>query len=201
MSKRLSFGKLELTAGSPLEEASGAVEPQTPFRIAVLGDFSGRAAGGQCSPETIAARRPMLVDRDNFDDVLAKLGVEVPLGLEGGPPVTIGFRGLDDFLPDEIFGRVAVFEKLRDLRRRLADSKTFPSAAAEVQGLVETEPAEAPPETTPEEPASPTAVAPEGLLDQMLEQTAQEITDVDPARVASQWDSLIRRIVSPYYVP
>jgi type VI secretion system protein ImpC len=198
MTKPPSFGKLEVTMGATLEEAAGAADSSTPFQIALLGDFSGRASRGIQSPGTIAARRPLVVDRDNFEETLAKLGVEVRLSLEGGPPVTIGFRDLDDFLPDEIFSRVTVFEKLRELRGRLANSETFRAAAEEVQGYAEAEP-EAPPQSTSDVPAAPAepAASTEGLLDQMLEAPPQE----DPAAKPSQWDELIRTIVGPYCVP
>jgi predicted component of type VI protein secretion system len=60
-------------------EAPGQPRPDTPFCIALVGDFSGRAH------ERGAARAPLLVDRDNFDDVLARLAPTVELDLHHRP--------------------------------------------------------------------------------------------------------------------
>ena len=50
-------------------------DPDTPFRILVAGDFSGGAG---------RIRKPIMVDRDNFEDVMRKLNVGVSLDLQGG---------------------------------------------------------------------------------------------------------------------
>jgi len=51
-------------------------EPRSdvPFRILLLGDFSGRANRGEPSPDRL---RPYLVDRDNFDEVLGRVRPEL----------------------------------------------------------------------------------------------------------------------------
>src|SRR5438105_3156920 len=119
----LSFGRPQvgLTAGGATDP--GTPDANTPFRILILGDFSGREAAG-------AARRPwkpLRIDRDNFEQAPAKLGVElrVPADGAGGPQLTIRIAELDDFHPDRLFRRVEVFRALRELRGRLADPKTF----------------------------------------------------------------------------
>ena len=42
------------------------------MRIALLGDFSGR---GSSHASQLASRKPIRVDRDNFEQILAKLEV------------------------------------------------------------------------------------------------------------------------------
>jgi anion-transporting ArsA/GET3 family ATPase len=70
------------------------------------------------------------VDRDNFDEVLARLApaLEIPLA-GGGPRVALRFAELDDFHPDQLYDRLPLFRSLRDTRQRLADPRTFADAA------------------------------------------------------------------------
>ena len=102
----------------------------SPFYILVAGDFSG-GAGRQ--------REPIMVDRDNFDDVLARVAPEVRLPA-GESEIAIRFRELDDFHPDSLFARLGPFQALRDLRRRNRDpnrARRSCSTEDSVESLVE----------------------------------------------------------------
>jgi type VI secretion system ImpB/VipA family protein len=103
ISAKISFGTVP-AASSP------AAVPQagSPFRIAVLGDFSGRHSRGEVgSADEIAGRKLLRINRDNFDDVMAKLGVQldVPVG-DGDTSASLTFAQLDDFHPDQLHDRV-----------------------------------------------------------------------------------------------
>ena len=102
----MTLGDIRLTTG-PSESAERPSE-ETPFRMLLLGNFSGRT--GDSPPLT--GRRPILVDRDNVDDVMAKLDVQVqlPAGPFGPAPLTLRFREIDDFHPDRLFERLEMFE-------------------------------------------------------------------------------------------
>ena len=64
-----TFGTID-SAAEPIE----APKPESPFRIAVLADFSGRRNRGETgSSEEIGARRLYRVSRDSLDEVMAKL--------------------------------------------------------------------------------------------------------------------------------
>jgi len=98
-----SFGTIQST-GEPIESP----RPDSPFRIAVLADFSGRRNRGLTdSSEQIAARRQLRVSRDTLDEAMAKLGVElvIPVGDDAGT-VSLSFASLDDFHPDQLHDRV-----------------------------------------------------------------------------------------------
>ncbi|MCC6419534.1 MAG: type VI secretion system contractile sheath large subunit [Gemmataceae bacterium] len=184
------LGSLNLTAGGPV----GAAKPteETLFRIALLGDFSGR--GGP--PRSLADARPVRIDRDNFDDVMARFDpqVRLPLTGPGAAPVTVRFGELDDFHPDRLFGRLGAFEALRDLRRRLGNSSTFAKAAAEVRGWAGSAASAENPQ-----PAPPPADS-GSLLEQIL---GGPITP-EPAPVpggAADWNAFLRQAVAPYLVP
>ena len=113
-----------------------APDPETPFCIALLGDFSGRESRGILEiGSSLANRRAVLVDRDNFEEVLAKFHPEIKLPI-GGESDSLGLRfsELEDFHPDRIVERAEMFLRLREARIRLNDPATF-AAAAEELGL------------------------------------------------------------------
>ena len=101
----LNFLRRRCAMGQHLDVDPGArrsatmIEPETPFRILLLGDFSGRSS---------TSWKPVEVDRDNFEEVLARVG-----------PVFSGlrFQQLDDFHPDRIYEQSRLFQGLREVRR------------------------------------------------------------------------------------
>jgi len=97
MSKPYSFSKVDIDVDAGSQPSREVPEPETPFRILILGDFSGRANRGICEP-TLVGRRPIPVDRDNFEEVLERLLPELRLT----PQVSLRFRELEDFHPDRI---------------------------------------------------------------------------------------------------
>ena len=109
-----------------MESNKSGVIDEPPFRILMLGDWSGDA-----DKSDLYRRNPLEIDRDNFDDIMKKLRVGLELEAEGGS-ISLEFQGLDDFHPDELFKQVPMFADLRDLRRRLNNESTFNSAAREV---------------------------------------------------------------------
>jgi len=155
--ERVQFG---FGTGRPEDdEAPRRVPEGTPFRILVLGEFSG---AGATPPDRLRAHP---VDRDNFDELLARFAptVTVPqVGTEGAP-VTLRFASLDDFHPDVIYDQAPVFERLRALRRRLLNPATFADAAREM-GAVGEAPA-------PEAPAPAAVPLPDDLLGAALAET------------------------------
>jgi type VI secretion system protein ImpC len=131
MSKRFDFGGVNLRASNQEESVVGRPASETPFSIAILGDFSGRANRGLFEPQTVGERRPYLVDRDNLDEVLSKLQPELDLASEGKLPLVFEFSELDDFHPDRLYQNQA-FEKLKRLREQLADPSTFTAVAGQL---------------------------------------------------------------------
>lgn len=174
MPKRFDFGSVNLTAGEESQDARPSSE--TPFCIAILGDFSGRANRKLFDPKSISERRAVLVDRDNFDEVLSKFGVEIQLPIGDGGRLRLQFSELEDFHPDRIFERLAAFEKLRSLRSRLRDPSTFNEAAAEL-GLASPEPEATAPHTAPLVAPNAARLASTSLLDEMIEQTESRNLD------------------------
>jgi type VI secretion system protein ImpC len=201
MSKSFSFGKIDvgLTAGGTAPQAQPR-EPGGTFRVAILGDFTGRASRGVLeSGAGLASRKAVFIDRDNFDEVMARLGIalQVSMPADAGGPVTLGFKELDDFRPERIVPRLGIFEKLRTTRRKLQNQSTFAEAADEVRKWAR-------PQATPESPPSqPTPAAPPPTGSALLEQILGDTSTVQrPTRGPAELDldSYLRAIVAPYAV-
>ena len=78
MQKPISFGELDFNLVASMKETRGAQEAETPFHMLIMGDFSGRAnRDRERAGEALTNLQPLEVDRDNFDIILAKLGVEI----------------------------------------------------------------------------------------------------------------------------
>ena len=147
-----------------------------PFRIALIGDFGGRA--NRRAPRSV--REAVQIDPDNFEEVMARLGAGLEL-TAGEAPVELRFRELDDFHPDHLYGSLPLFQTLRETRAELANPATFRAMAARLR---------------PDPPAPATRGG--NLLDQIAEQTAEH----EPALESDKsWDNVIRRIVTPHLTP
>jgi len=68
LTERASRSSVQLEVAPDEQRPFGSAERDAPFRILILGDFSGRANRGVESK--LAGRRPIRVDRDNLDDAL-----------------------------------------------------------------------------------------------------------------------------------
>jgi type VI secretion system protein ImpC len=200
MPKPFDFGGVNLTAGG---DSSGArPSSETPFRIAMLGDFSGRANRKVLDKKTIAKRRVVVVDRDNFEEVLSRSGAGIQLSLGEGDSLSLRFSELEDFHPDRIFQSLEIFNKLREMRGRLEDPSTFQDAAEEF-GLRSRDSAPEPskPDTSSGSVARPQGNSPSGsLLDQMIEQTETRFDTNLPMRSRDEVGAFAQRVVAKHLV-
>lgn len=124
--------------GFALPDAEPAA-PGQPFRILLLGDFSGAA-----KPQAPAHRTARRIDIDNFDSEIARLAPAIHATLDG-EAVTVQPRELDDFHPDQLYQKSHAFTALRAQRDRLRNPATFAQAAQELTGQAHTPAASAQP--------------------------------------------------------
>lgn len=207
MAKPISFGELDFKIVASMEETRGVPEPETPFRILILGDFSGPDKPGLSgSNQPPAGWRPMEVDRDNFDEVMAKIKPEFRLQLteSESDTVTIRFAELDDYHPDALYERLEVFQKFKQIRSKLDNPRTVEAAAKEVRSWmpaeIEIAPQPVPPK--PEPAKAPSGAADTaGLLDQILDASQGRPAETTPAADSTEWSAYLRTIVKPYLVP
>ncbi len=137
-------------------ERSGVIDEPV-FQMLMLGDWTADA--GRTG---LSQRKPIEVDRDNFDDVMNGCGVTLDMDV-GGAGLRLEFSALDDFHPDELYKEVPAFAELRELRKRLRNSDTFNSAAREVR-----EWSAASPEPPAKEPPTDNVAVSDDLLDAIL---------------------------------
>jgi type VI secretion system protein ImpB len=105
-------------------ETNGAmVKTELPFVVGVLADLSGQPKDPL---RPMKDRKFVNIDRDNFNDVLAKsaprLALKVQNKLTEGDSklaVELNFRHMDDFSPARVAEQVAPLKELLDMRQRL----------------------------------------------------------------------------------
>ena len=149
------------------------VDPDEPFRILIAGNLSGGAGRN---------RRPVEIDRDNFDEVMALLAPELRLSF-GGVEVPIRFKELDDFHPDRLLARLPIFQKLRELRKRMEDPDTFQAVVAELE-----------PQTYAPDPK----LAKLSGADLLRMITGEAAAAPAPEPPVSGWDRMLSEIVTKY---
>lgn len=171
----------------------------TPFRLLVLGDFSGRASRALGDPATIRLRR---VDRDNLDKLMGTMGVEIRLSLENDEALAIPLTKFDDLHPDQLFRHLDIFASLRTLRQALRDPATFAQAAPIARSLFATV---TPPPREQHKPAGrPQSPDSGSLLDQIIaETTGEPLAPTPPAPPAADNDlaAFVGSVVAPHLQP
>jgi type VI secretion system protein ImpC len=190
--KPFSFEGINLTAGG--DERGAIPSREVPFCVAILGDFKG---SGEAGP--INDRQAILIDRDNFDEVLAKFAPEIQLPQSGeNGPERLEFSDLEDFHPDRVFERAEMFRGLRDLRSRVGNSDvtaaefslaTAKLSSAEGQAL----------ETPTPDPSSITTLATGSLLDESIAQT-ERMADEGSHRAPDALRAFLTRVTKPHLV-
>jgi type VI secretion system protein ImpB len=108
-----------------VETEGAAIERELPFIVGVMGDF----AGDPSEPlKPLAERKFTQIDRDNFNDVMARIApglnmkVENTLAGDGSEmAVNLKFRSMDDFEPARVAEQVPALKALLDTRSKLRD--------------------------------------------------------------------------------
>ena len=182
-----------------LESEFAATIEEPPFHILLLGDWSGSG-----DKPDLSQRRPMVIDRDNFDDTMRKFNARLDLDLynDGKTLLPLRFIELDDFHPDKIFEQVSIFVNLRDIRQRLLKSDTFNEAAREVSSWFNADDKEK--ILTEEAPKNPSGAASNidsgNLLDQILSKPTENSAPKSRTVHNTELDELLGKLVKPYLV-
>jgi type VI secretion system protein ImpB len=123
-------------------ETEGAqVEKELPFVMGVLGDFSGNPT----SPlKPLRDRKFVQIDRDNFNDIMARMtpGVNIKVentlkgdGSEMG--LNLKFNSMEDFDPGKIMQQVEPLRKMQETRDRLRDLLTKVDRSEDLEALLD----------------------------------------------------------------
>ena len=156
-----SFGPRAQPAPAPARRPGAA----GPFRILVIGDFSGRASRGRLEPD-LATRPLRRADIDTLDSLFTDLGAAVRLAMPAADaPIDAALTCFDDLHPDSLLRNLIEFAPLLGLRRRLADPATAAAAAGEAREMLGLSPA---PTAAPAAQAAPQPAAGGSLLESLL---------------------------------
>lgn len=176
---KIAFGHKQRSPSSDSDEV---------FSLVILADFSGRDHRKLNDHINLSQRKIMEVDRDNFDEVFAQLDVQCQLPICDAPLV---FTELDDMHPDFIYERVPLFEKFKQLKRKLKKKTSFAAATDEINQWVQAKVAEKT-DTTAKNAGHDSEYQVSTLLDDMLSgQQTQSPKGFDT-------QALIKDIVAPY---
>ncbi len=105
------------------------------MRIAILGDFSGRANKEDLQTGAdLARRKPIKFDVDTYEDVIERFATTLmlPIGKDGSV-IEVPLEDLDALHPDELFENVEVFSDLAALRSRISRGKNLDSVLADLR--------------------------------------------------------------------
>jgi type VI secretion system protein ImpB len=123
-------------------ETEGAeIERELPFVMGVLGDFSGDPTQPL---RPMADRKFTQIDRDNFNDVMARMApglnlkVDNKLADDGSEmAVNLKFSSMDDFDPARIVDQVPALKSLLETRNKLRDLLSKADRSDALEGLLE----------------------------------------------------------------
>jgi type VI secretion system protein ImpB len=123
-------------------ETDGAqIVRELPFVIGVMGDFSGDPTQPL---RPMADRKFTQIDRDNFNDVMARMNpglnikVENTLADDGSElALNLKFSSMDDFDPARVVEQVPALKALLETRNKLRDLMSKADRSDELEGLLE----------------------------------------------------------------
>lgn len=118
-------------------------EAELPLKILMVGDYTGRS-----DDTPLEDRKPISIDGENFNEVLAKqdleVAVQVPNRLSGEKDAMLDlklqFKKLDDFSPEGVVNQVPELRQLLELRAALTALKgplgNIPAFRKKIQALL-----------------------------------------------------------------
>lgn len=124
-----------------IETEGAQAEKELPFVVGVLGDFSGHPTEPL---RPLRERKFVQIDRDNFDDVLARMAPSLKLrvantlkGDGSEMPVELNFRSMDDFQPGAVVSQVPALKRLLEKRNELRDLLSKADRSEALESLLE----------------------------------------------------------------
>ncbi|MCI0421362.1 MAG: type VI secretion system contractile sheath small subunit [Acidobacteria bacterium] len=127
-----------------VETEGAVVVKELPFVVGVLGDFSGNNPTQKLKSLADPTRKFIQIDRDNFNDVMArmtpglKLKVENTLKGDGSEmPVELKFNSMEDFEPARVVEQIEPLRKLLESRNKLRDLMTKADSSEDLENILE----------------------------------------------------------------
>lgn len=124
-----------------VETEGAAVVRELPFVVGVMGDFSGDPTEPL---KSMKDRKFIQIDRDNFNDVMARmtpgLNLKVENTLKGDGSemaVNLKFKSISDFEPAKVVEQVEPLKKLMDTRNKLRDLMSKVDRSEELEQVLD----------------------------------------------------------------
>jgi len=124
-----------------VETEGAAVVRELPFVVGVMGDFSGDPTEPL---KPLKDRKFIQIDRDNFNDVMARmtpgLNLKVENTLKGDGSemaANLKFKSISDFEPAKVVEQVEPLKKLMDTRNKLRDLMSKVDRSEELEQVLE----------------------------------------------------------------
>jgi type VI secretion system protein ImpB len=124
-----------------VETGDAEIERELPFVVGVLGDFSGDPTKPL---KPLSERKFVQIDRDNFNDVMARMtpGLNIKVentldGKGGDMAVSLRFDALEDFEPGRIVDQVPALKALLDTRNKLRDLLSKADRSEDLESLLD----------------------------------------------------------------
>lgn len=124
-----------------VETEGSEVKRELPFVVGVMGDFSGKPYEPL---KPLKDRKFTQIDRDNFDDVLARMTpgaqfkVDNTLTGDGSQlAIDLKFKSLDDFEPGAVVDQIEPLRKLLAARNKLRDLMSKVDRSEDLERLLE----------------------------------------------------------------
>lgn len=96
-------------------------EVELPLKLMMLGDYTGKT-----SDETVEDREPIDVNKENFNEVMAGMGLSLDINVSDTldeendeMPVHLEFKSMNDLSPDNVAKQVPALESMLEMRRAL----------------------------------------------------------------------------------
>jgi len=118
-------------------------EAELPLKILMVGDYTGKP-----DDTPLEDRKPINVDKDNFNEVMAKQNLEVAIQVpnklsdekDAMLDLKLQFKKLDDFGPEGVVNQVPELRKLLELRAALTALKgplgNIPAFRKKIQSML-----------------------------------------------------------------
>ncbi len=196
MSNGSSSGKIHLEVSLGPAVRLPPRSSQSPFHLAVLGDFSRRTSRGL--NEAIGQRRVWRIDSDNFDQAFEKLDVrlQLPFDLRSRSRLELRFTNMEAFHPDQLLEQVPELAERLKLRKGLLNPASAAAAAARLEALLKGS-------SAPQIPAGGASISKESdeaMMERLLGSASKGVSPTATQGKAGL-DSLIKSIVGASAVP
>ena len=108
-----------------VETLGSIVKTELPFVVGIMADLSGNSISGDTNPVSLKDRKFVEIDRDNFNQIMEKLGPKLTLTADTitqvGASDPVEFKSLDDFDPKSVLDKIPSLKGKFESRTRLSN--------------------------------------------------------------------------------